>query len=136
QGDMLVWWPKRSRPGWMGRAEYEGLPNRLCLRAVRVGVRKRGFRADELVAVTTLLDPRLAGAEEIAGLTAPGGGAETVPDGSSSVAPAGPPFRDGNPQNRRTHPLNSGDDFSVADGGRRGYPAPGPFAPKHIPEKG
>jgi hypothetical protein len=28
-GDKRVWWPKRPRPGWMGRAEYEGLPD--CL---------------------------------------------------------------------------------------------------------
>src|SRR5262249_54434493 len=67
-GDKRVWWPKRPRPGWMGRAEYDGLPDCLYLRAVRVRVRKRGFRVDELVVVTTILDPRLASAEDVAGL--------------------------------------------------------------------
>ena len=67
-GDKLVWWLKRGRPGWMSPAEYEELPDWLCLRAVRVRVPKRGFRVDELVVVTTLLDPLLASDAEIAGL--------------------------------------------------------------------
>ena len=67
-GDKRVWWFKRRRPEGMSLAEYRGLPDCLCLRAVRVRVRKRGFRVDELVVVTTMLDPRLASAEEIAGL--------------------------------------------------------------------
>ncbi len=67
-GDKRVWWQKPRRPGWLGRAEYEGLPEELRVRAVRVRVRKKGFRVDELVVVTTIPDPAAASAEEIADL--------------------------------------------------------------------
>lgn len=67
-GDKRVRWQKPRRPGWMTREEYEGLPDELRVRAVRVRVRKRGFRVDELVVVTTVLDPAAASAKEIAEL--------------------------------------------------------------------
>ncbi len=67
-GDKLVWWSKRRRPEWMSVAEYQQLPDELCLRAVRVRVRKTGFRVDQLVVVTTILDPSAASAGDIAQL--------------------------------------------------------------------
>jgi hypothetical protein len=67
-GDKLVWWNKPRRPGWMSAAEYEELPDELRVRAVRVRVRKRGFRVDELVVVTTILGPAAATAEDLAEL--------------------------------------------------------------------
>jgi hypothetical protein len=67
-GDKLVWWPKPPRPGWMGKAEYDDLPDKLRVRCVRVRVRKRGFRVDELVVVTTVLDPAAASSTDIADL--------------------------------------------------------------------
>lgn len=67
-GDKRVRWPKPPRPRWLGRAEYEGLPGELWVRAVRVRVRKRGFRVDELVVVTTMLDPGAATAHDLAAL--------------------------------------------------------------------
>jgi hypothetical protein len=65
-GDKLVWWLKPRRPAWTGRAEYEGLPRGLRIRAARVRVRKRGFRADELVVATALPGPAAATAGELA----------------------------------------------------------------------
>jgi len=67
-GDKLVWWQKRRRPEWMTKADYEELPDEIRVRAVRVRVRKRGFRVDELVVITTMLDPGAASAADIAEL--------------------------------------------------------------------
>jgi len=67
-GDKLVWWQKPRRPAWLDRAEYQALPEELRVRAVRVRVRKKGFRVDELVVVTTILDPAAASAEDLADL--------------------------------------------------------------------
>jgi hypothetical protein len=67
-GDKLARWPKPQRPRWMSPREYEDLPDDLRMRCVRVRVRTRGFRVDELVVVTTILDPARAGAADLAGL--------------------------------------------------------------------
>jgi hypothetical protein len=67
-GDKRVWWPKRRRPPWMSPAEHAELPDELCVRAARVRVHRRGFRVDELVVVTTILDPAAASAADLAGL--------------------------------------------------------------------
>jgi hypothetical protein len=66
--DQLVCWEKPPRPKWMSEQEYAELPDSLTLREVRVRVRQRGFRTQELVVVTTLLDPEEYPAEEIAKL--------------------------------------------------------------------
>jgi putative transposase len=67
-GDHLVCWTKPSRAKWMSAQEYAELPDSLTLREVRVRVRQRGFRTQELVVVTTLLDPDKYPADEIAKL--------------------------------------------------------------------
>jgi len=51
-----VWWHKPQRPDWMSPEEYERIPQKLQLRAVRVDVRQAGFRTRRLVLVTTLRD--------------------------------------------------------------------------------
>src|SRR5205823_13732246 len=51
-------WLKPPRPWWMTRREYRALPGRLRLRAVRVDVRRRGFRTRRPVGVTTVRDAR------------------------------------------------------------------------------
>jgi Transposase DDE domain/Insertion element 4 transposase N-terminal len=63
-----VWWQKPQRPGWMGRAEYEGIPQWLRLRAVRVDVRQAGFRTERLVLVTTLTDAAAVSGAELGDL--------------------------------------------------------------------
>jgi hypothetical protein len=67
-GDKLVWWKKPRRPGWMTLPEYEEIPDRLRVRAVRVRVRQRGFRVKELVVVTTIREPAAASRENLADL--------------------------------------------------------------------
>jgi hypothetical protein len=65
-GDHLVRWPKPERPDWMSKEQYASLPDELTLREVRVVVRQKGFRTEELVVVTTLLDAEEYPAAEIA----------------------------------------------------------------------
>lgn len=66
--DHLVTWPKPPRPSWMSREEYDTLPDKLTLREVRVRVKQRGFRTQEVIVVTTLLDPQKYPADDIAQL--------------------------------------------------------------------
>jgi hypothetical protein len=59
--DHIVEWAKPAqRPEWMDEATYARLPDRLVLREVRVRVAQAGFRTDDLVVVTTLLDPTVS----------------------------------------------------------------------------
>jgi hypothetical protein len=66
--DQLVCWSKPQRPTWMSEAQYASLPEFLIVREVRVRVEQPGFRTQELVVVTTLLDPEQYPAAEIAKL--------------------------------------------------------------------
>ena len=68
RNDHLVCWSKPARPDWMSREQYDRLPDSLTLREVRVRVVQKGFRTKTPVVVTTLLDPELYTAEEIAQL--------------------------------------------------------------------
>ena len=53
-----VVWPKpRLCPLTVHPAEWDALPDQLCLRVVRCRVAVRGFRTREVLLVTTLLDP-------------------------------------------------------------------------------
>ncbi len=66
--DHVVRWPKPERPDWMDEATYERLPDHVEVRELRVRVEQAGFRVDELVLVTTLLDPAEFSKEEVAAL--------------------------------------------------------------------
>ena len=55
--DHVVCWTKPERPDWMDEALYAQLPEELMIRELRVKVQHDGFRVDELVLVTTMLDP-------------------------------------------------------------------------------
>jgi hypothetical protein len=54
--NLCVCWLKPKRPSWLTVAEYGQLPAKLRLRAVRVEVRRPGFRTRRLVLLTTLRD--------------------------------------------------------------------------------
>jgi hypothetical protein len=66
--DHVVCWQKPPCPKWMTKEQYDGLPESLTVREVRVRVEQKGFRTRELVVVTTLLDAKKYSAEEIAKL--------------------------------------------------------------------
>ena len=61
-------WRKPARPAWMTPEEYASYPEWLRLRAVRVRVRRRGFRTRQVVLVTTLLDKAAYPARDLAEL--------------------------------------------------------------------
>jgi hypothetical protein len=67
-GDLRICWVKPQRPGWMGQREYDRLPRLLHLRAVRVLVRRPGYRARRLVLVTTLTDAAAVSGADLADL--------------------------------------------------------------------
>ena len=67
KGDRLVVWTKGPlKPKYLSQKEWAQLPEQMTLRVVRVRVSKKSFRTRELTLVTTLLDPKLYPAEEIA----------------------------------------------------------------------
>ncbi len=54
--DHVVSWSRPVRPDWMDEATYAEIPEELAVRELRVTVDQPGFRVNELVLVTTLLD--------------------------------------------------------------------------------
>jgi putative transposase len=66
--DRVVVWQRPQRPDWMDEETYARTPKTLTVREVRTQVRIPGFRAQELVVVTTLLDAVTYSREEIADL--------------------------------------------------------------------
>jgi hypothetical protein len=66
--DHVVGWGRPERPGWMGEEAYAQLPERLTVRELRVAVEQPGFRVNELVLVTTLLDEEAYSKDEVARL--------------------------------------------------------------------
>lgn len=66
--DHVVAWAKPARPDWMDEATYEAMPAELMVRELRFRVVQPGFRVDELVLATTLLDEVEYGKEELADL--------------------------------------------------------------------
>ena len=52
----------------MDRATYDQIPEQIAVRELRVRVEQAGFRVDELVLVTTLLDAKAYTKEEVAGV--------------------------------------------------------------------
>lgn len=66
--DHLVRWSKPQRSEWMMTEQYAALPTELELREIRIRVLQPGFRTRSVLAVTTLLDPEVYPAEELATL--------------------------------------------------------------------
>jgi hypothetical protein len=67
-GNRRVWWRKPPRPAWLTEEDYAAFPEWLRLRAVRVDVRRRGFRTKRLVLVTTLTDAEAYTKDDLAEL--------------------------------------------------------------------
>ena len=66
--DHVVTWAKPARPEWMDDDTYVQIPETLTVREFRVKVEQDGFRVDELVLVTTMLDAAGYTKEELADL--------------------------------------------------------------------
>ena len=68
EDDHMVVWYKPERPEWMSEEMYALLPDTLRMREVRRRVQQPGYRVEELVIATTLLDAKEYEAEEIVDL--------------------------------------------------------------------
>jgi hypothetical protein len=68
RNDRRVTWTKGQRPGWLSREDFAALPDTLAVRLVRTRCQVPGWRVDEVVVVTTLLDPKAYPARDIAAL--------------------------------------------------------------------
>jgi hypothetical protein len=66
--DHVVTWTKPKRPGWMDEETYAQIPDQLTVRELRFKVEQPGFRVNELVLVTTMLDVVEFTKEELADL--------------------------------------------------------------------
>ena len=66
--DHVVTWTKPARPEWMDEETYAQMPNQMEIRELRFKVQRPGFRVNELVLVTTMLDAEEYTKEELADL--------------------------------------------------------------------
>jgi hypothetical protein len=66
--DHVVRWTRPDRPEWMDKGTYDQVPDQLPIRELRFRVEQPGFRVDELVLVTTMLDGDEYTKEELADL--------------------------------------------------------------------
>jgi hypothetical protein len=66
--DHVVVWHRPDRPTWMDRETYAAMPATLTVREVRTQVDTPGFRVQEVVVVTTLLDAVECSREDITDL--------------------------------------------------------------------
>jgi len=66
--DHLITWLRPARPPWMSEELYAQIPETMTLREVRFRVTVPGSRCDTLTVVTSLTDPEVYPAEEIARL--------------------------------------------------------------------
>ena len=66
--DHLVQWTKPRCPAWLDRATYDGLPETLLVRELRVRVVRAGFRTRVVTLATTLVDADRFGKAELAAL--------------------------------------------------------------------
>jgi hypothetical protein len=66
--DHVVTWGKPARPEWMDEETYAQMGEELTVRELRFRVDQPGFRVNEIVLVTTLLDGELYTKEELADL--------------------------------------------------------------------
>ena len=65
EGDHIVVWQRPERPEWMDEEFYALMPATIRMREIYHKVNEPGYRVDELVIATTLLDTQEYGADEI-----------------------------------------------------------------------
>ena len=66
--DHLVTWAKPPRPEWMAEETYAQIPDEMTVRELRFKVEQPGFRVDNVVLVTTMLDATMYTKDELADL--------------------------------------------------------------------
>ena len=68
KSDHLIEWKRPRRPDWMDEDAYAAIPKTMTVREIRVRIEEPGFRVEEIVVVTTLLDAERYATAEIAEL--------------------------------------------------------------------
>lgn len=66
--DHVVVWHRPQRPRWMDAATYATMPETITVRETRFAVENPGYRTEEIIVATTLLDDRAYRREAIADL--------------------------------------------------------------------
>src|SRR5690606_27351024 len=66
--DHIVLWNKPPRPAWMSWEDYQALPQTMPIRELRYRIAEPGFRVEEIVLATTLLDAEAYPWEDVAEL--------------------------------------------------------------------
>ncbi|MCD4848251.1 MAG: IS4 family transposase [Candidatus Aegiribacteria sp.] len=67
ENDRIIAWHKNSGcPKWLEKEKWNKLPERLMVREITVTIEKPGFRTTKIILATTLLDPVLHPADNIA----------------------------------------------------------------------
>jgi hypothetical protein len=66
--DHIVTWNKPQRPDWMDPATYDAMPDQLTIRELKIRIDIPGYRIDELVLATTLLDAVAYSKDDLAAL--------------------------------------------------------------------
>jgi Transposase DDE domain len=66
--DHLVTWVKPQRPKWMDKDTYDQFPDEITVRELRFRVEQPGFRVNQIVLATTMLDATAYPKEELANL--------------------------------------------------------------------
>ena len=67
-GDHVVEWVKPARPQWMDEDTYAEIPDTIQIREIRFNVTEPGYRTEEIVVATTLLDAETYTKADIADL--------------------------------------------------------------------
>ena len=68
QGDHLITWKRPVKPDWMDQETYERMPASIQVRELEAHVEQPGFRVEELVVVTTLMDAQEYTKDDVAEL--------------------------------------------------------------------
>jgi len=68
QDRLVVWQKPQQRPKELSQEAYQQLPDTLTVRLLRFAVTRKGFRAQQVTVVTSLLDPVVYRKEDIARL--------------------------------------------------------------------
>ena len=65
KGDHVVTWDKPKCPKWMDEATYSSLPDTLTMRELKVQINRDGFRVQEIIVATTLLNEKRYSKSEV-----------------------------------------------------------------------
>ncbi len=66
--DHLIVWTRPQRPKWMDEQTYQGIPQTITLREVKLTISEPGFRTKSLIVITTLTEDRKFSKSDIADL--------------------------------------------------------------------